>query len=175
MLFGLLFSALWAGLGRIGKDPSAPFKFAMGLAQLGLGFGVLWYGANHADTMGMVALQWLILSYVLQTTGELCLSPVGLSLVTKLSPLRMASTVMGTWFLATAFSQDLAGRIAKLTGVEHGAESGAIPPPWETVGTYGRVFGLLALAALGAALVLLVLTPLLKRWMHLDDKGGSGA
>ena len=64
----------------------------------------------------MVAVSWLLLAYLLHTTGELCLSPVGLSMVTKLSPARIVSTVMGAWFLATAFSNFLAGLIAQLTG-----------------------------------------------------------
>ena len=80
-------------------------KFALGLLQLGLGFGALWYGAQKADARGMVAVSWLLLGYLLHTTGELCLSPVGLSMVTKLSPRRLVSTVMGAWFLATAFSR----------------------------------------------------------------------
>lgn len=170
MLFGLIFSQLWVFLGRRGKDPSAPFKFGLGLIQLGIGFGVLWWAAKSADPMGMVAMQFLILSYVLQTTGELCLSPVGLSLVTKLSPTRMASAVMGTWFLATAFSQYLASFIARLTGGEHGAGEGTLPPPWETVNTYGEVFGQLGIVAVAAGFLLFVLTPFLNKWMHLDPK-----
>jgi proton-dependent oligopeptide transporter, POT family len=176
MLFGLIFSSLWVSLGRRGKDPSAPFKFGLGLVQLGLGFGILWWATKSADSMGMVAVSFLILSYVLQTTGELCLSPVGLSLVTKLSPVRMASAVMGTWFLATAFSQYLAAIIAKLTGGEHGGGSGASPPPWETVGTYGEVFGQLGIVAVVAGFVLFALSPFLNKWMHLSPKelGNSG-
>ncbi|MDZ4755075.1 MAG: peptide MFS transporter [Phycisphaerae bacterium] len=169
LLFGLGFSALWGYLGRLNKDPSAPFKFGLGLIQLGLGFGVLWYGAKHSDSGGMVAMQFLLLSYALQTTGELCLSPVGLSLVTKLSPTRMASAVMGTWFLATAFSHYLAGFIAKLTsGAGSEVPGAATPPPWETVHTYGTVFGQLGIVAIAAGFVLFALTPLLRKWMHLS-------
>lgn len=173
MLFGLIFSSLWVMLGKRGLDPSAPFKFGLGLVQLGVGFGVLWWGATTADSMGMVAMGFLILSYVLQTTGELCLSPVGLSLVTKLSPARMASAVMGMWFLATAFSQYLAAIIAALTGGEHGGEAGTVPPPWETVGTYADVFGKLGIAAVIAGVVLFGLTPFLNKWMHLNPKEAS--
>ena len=113
-------------LGTRGLEPSTPVKFSLGLLQLGLGFGAFWYGAQSANDRGMVAVVWLLLGYLLHTTGELCLSPVGLSMVTKLSPARIVSTVMGAWFLATAFSNYLAGAIAQLTGVEGEGEE----PRW---------------------------------------------
>jgi POT family proton-dependent oligopeptide transporter len=115
----------------------------------------------------MVAMSWLVWGYLFQTTGELCLSPVGLSLVTKLSPVRVVSTIMGAWFLATSFSHILAAAIAGLTGVG-GEEGGAIPPPTETVGTYGAVFGFIAAAAIGIGVFLFLVSPLLNRLMALD-------
>ena len=167
LLLGLVFTAVWSWLGARGWEPSTPTKFALGLLQLGLGFGTFWYGATHADSRGMVAIGWLLLGYLFQTTGELCLSPVGLSMVARLSPTRLVSTVMGTWFLATAFSQFLAAFIAQFTSVGHGeGEVGAIPPPQETVLVYGDVFGKIALAAILSATVCFLLVPLLKRWMH---------
>ena len=99
-------------------------KFALGLLQLGLGFLAFWYGAQTADQRGMVSIIWLVVGYWLQTTGELCLSPVGLSTMTKLSPKVLVSTLMGAWFLATAFSQYLAAIISQFTGVTHGPYSG---------------------------------------------------
>ncbi|GIW79451.1 MAG: hypothetical protein KatS3mg105_1258 [Gemmatales bacterium] len=171
ILLGIVFSALWSFLGNRGLEPSTPVKFALGLLQLGLGFGAVWYGAKLADDRGMVALSWLFLGYLLMTTGELCLSPVGLSMVTKLSPAFLVSTVMGMWFLATAFSQFLAAIIAQFTRVGgHGSEggSGAIPIPNETVRIYGDVFGQIAITAIGSALICFLLAPLLRRWMHED-------
>lgn len=173
LLFGLAFSALWGFLSARGWEPTTPVKFALGLIQLGLGFGVLWYGAQQADRRGMVSLGWLILGYLLHTTGELCLSPVGLSMVTKLSPARIVSTMMGAWFLATAVSQYVAGQIAALTGVPQteGADGlgAVIPPPTETLGLYADVFGRIALWAIGAGLVCWLLAPLLTRWMQQED------
>lgn len=167
LVFGLAFSALWTFLGARGLEPSTTVKFAMGLLQLGLGFGAFWYGAQQADERGMVSLGWLFLGYLLHTSGELCLSPVGLSMITRLSPARMVSTVMGVWFLATAFSQFLAAIIAQFTGVTHAEEGGgAVPPPIETVNVYGDVFGKIALAALISAVVCFLLAPILNRWMH---------
>ena len=169
VIFGLFFTALWGFLGKRGLEPSTPVKFALGLVQLALGFGAFWYGAEQAGDGGMVWLGWLLLGYLLHTTGELCLSPVGLSMVVRLSPKRIVSTVMGAWFLATAFSQVLGSVIASLTGVvtEEGAAQ-VIPPPQETVGVYGYVFGTIGIVAAGAAVVLFALAPLLKKWMHED-------
>ena len=169
LVFGLVFTALWAGLARVHLEPSTPVKFALGLLQLGLGFGAFWYGTLQANPRGMVGLEWLLLGYLLQTTGELCLSPVGLSMVTRLSPSHLVATVMGVWFLATAFSQFLAAIIAQFTGVaqEAGGEQ-VIPPPSQTVGLYGGVFGKIAVAALISALICFALSPLLKRWMHSE-------
>ena len=166
LAFGPVFSWLWGVLGR--RDPSAGVKFGLGLVQLGLGFACFWMGAKSADSNGMVAMSWLVLGYLLQTTGELCLSPVGLSLVTKLSPVRVVSTIMGAWFLATAFSHLLAAFLAKLTGVKEA--DGTIPPPSQTVGTYGEVFGLIAVLAIAAGFVLFILSPMLRRLMALDDE-----
>lgn len=167
--FGLLFTFLWSFLAARGREPSTPVKFSLGLLQLGLGFGALWYGAESADARGMVSVVWLLLGYLLHTTGELCLSPVGLSMVTKLSPGRIVSTVMGAWFLATAFSNFLAGLIAQLTGVHgDGGEAQVIPPPTGTVHLYGDVFGQIGVVAIGSALICLALSPLLRRWMHAD-------
>ncbi len=178
VLFGLVFSALWRELGKRGMDPPAPVKFSMGLGQLGLGFLVLWFGAQSADARGMVPVTFLLLGYLLHTTGELCLSPVGLSMVTKLSPKRLVSTVMGAWFLATAFSNLLAAVIASFTGVEHGGGAeGGIPVPLETVNVYGSVFFQIGVAACASAVFLLVLSPVLTKFMHRDmplEEGAGG-
>jgi len=174
LLFGLVFTALWGVLGTRGIEPSTPVKFGFGLLQLGLGFGALWYGAHTADARGMVLIPWLLLGYLLHTTGELCVSPVGLSMVTVLSPARMVSTMMGAWFMASAFAQYLAGQIAKLTSPEQeGAAEQLIPPPVETVGVYGEVFGQIAIAALVAAVICWALAPLLNRWMHKGESSES--
>jgi proton-dependent oligopeptide transporter, POT family len=167
LTFGLVFTALWGWLANRGIEPATPYKFAAGLVQLGLGFGCFWLGAANADTRGMVAVSWLLVGYMFQTTGELCISPVGLSMVTKLSPKVLVSTVMGAWFLATAFSQYLAMIISQFTGVSHaeGAEK-IIPPPIETVNLYGDVFQQIAIAAVAAGVICLVLAPVLQKWMH---------
>lgn len=174
LIFGLVFSALWTFLGTRGLEPSTPFKFSLGLLQLGLGFAAFWYGSQRGDARGMTAIAWLLLGYLLHTTGELCLSPVGLSMVTKLSPTRIVSTVMGSWFLATAFSNYLAGVIAAFTGVSGSEGEQIIPAPIQTVHVYGGVFGKIAITAIVSALICFALTPLLRKWMHPEVAEAEG-
>ena len=169
LLFGLVFTMLWTFLASRRMEPSTPVKFSLGLLQLGLGFVALWYGAQQADERGVVAVSWLLLGYLLHTTGELCLSPVGLSMVTKLSPRRLVSTVMGAWFLATAFSGYLSGIIARLTGVQgEGEGAQVVPPPIETVNIYGDVFGQIAVIAIVSSLICFAISPILRKWMHAE-------
>ncbi len=179
MIFGLIFSTMWTVLARRNLEPNTPIKFSLGLLQLGLGFAAMWYGVSIADDRGMTGMIWVLLGYLLHTTGELCLSPVGLSMVTRLSPKRLVSTLMGAWFLATAFSNYLAAIIAALTNVGHGSDGGKlIPVPAETIDVYGGVFGQIAITACLSAVVMLLISPILKKWMHEDllgaDSGGSG-
>ena len=170
LLFGLPLSALWAFLAARKRDPSTPVKFGLGIILLGAGFGVFWWGAESADARGMSSMIFLLAGWLLATTGELFSSPVGLSMVTKLSPGRLVSTVMGGWFLATAFSNYLAAVIATFTGVAH-EEGGLqfIPSPAETVATYGDVFGLIGVIAVGAGVFLLLISPFLRRGMHIEE------
>lgn len=171
LVFGLLFTALWGILAKLKIEPSTPIKFSLGLLQLGLGFLAFWYGAQASDERGMVFAGWLLLGYLLHTTGELCLSPVGLSMVTKLSPQRLVSTVMGAWFLATAASSFLAAIIAQLTGVaQEGEGEMVIPIPAESVHVYGDVFKVIAYLSLGSAVICFILSPLLTRWMHAGEE-----
>ena len=172
LIFALAFNWLWATLRSKGLDPNAAIKFGLGLIQLGLGFGAFWLGAQNADNIGMVGISWLTLGILLQTTGELCLSPVGLSTMTKLSPKHLVSTLMGAWFLATAFSQYLAGAISQFTSVE---SVEGFPPPTDTVNVYGGVFYSIAVTAIGSGVVCIILSPLLKYMMHenvtVDENG----
>ena len=168
MIFGLVLTGLWGYLGARGLEPSTPVKFALSLIQVGMGFAMLYFGAQTADSDGMVASYWLLLMYLLLTTGELCLSPVGLSMVTKLTPGRLVSTVMGSWFLATAFSQFLAGIIAQYASVNEGGGN-IVPIPSATVHIYGDVYKMVAILACGAGVVCLALSPLLKKWMHIGE------
>ena len=129
IIFAPIFASLWIALGKRNKEPNTTYKFAMGIIQLGLGFGVFVLGASLAGPSGMVALVFLLMGYLLHTTGELCISPVGLSMVTKLSPARMVSMVMGAWFLSFAMAQHVGGIIASMTSTAQYMERGVIYEP----------------------------------------------
>jgi proton-dependent oligopeptide transporter, POT family len=161
LLFSPFFIWLWRKLGP--REPSTPLKFGLGVVQLGLGFGALWLGAVGAKDTGIVSLSWLMLGIALHTSGELCLSPVGLSMITKLAPRRIVGVMMGAWFLASAEAQYMASVIARLTGVK-GAEGGpAAVAPVDTVMVYGSVFGGIAVTALVIGALMCAVSPLLAR------------
>ena len=107
-----LMAWLWVRLGS--KDPSSPAKFTFGLLFAALGFGVLAIAAQFAADGVRVSPAWLALVYLLHTIGELCLSPVGLSAMTRLAPARIAGLVMGAWFLASSVGNYLGGAMASL-------------------------------------------------------------
>ncbi len=115
VIFGAIFSMIWVALGRRGRDPSIPAKFGLALVQLGAGYGVLVLGAAWGVS-GIVPLVFLVMCYLLHTTGELCLSPVGLSAVTKLAPKAIVGMVMGAWFLSISTGHKIAGYVNALAG-----------------------------------------------------------
>lgn len=119
IIFGSVFSMMWVKLSKIGKNPNIPMKFAFGILQLGFGFLLTYVGFKFADN-NLVPLLTLVFLYMFHTTGELFLSPIGLSMVTKLSPKKLAGTAMGAWFLSFAIANFLGGQIATLTGGGHG-------------------------------------------------------
>ena len=109
--FAPVFAWLWLTLGRRGSEPSTPVKFSLGLILVGAGFLLLMWGSMFAQT-GQVSPLWLTGVYLLHTFGELCLSPVGLSAMTKLAPVRIAGLMMGVWFLAASVGNFMAGRVS---------------------------------------------------------------
>ncbi|HEY4105255.1 MAG TPA: peptide MFS transporter [Polyangiaceae bacterium] len=167
LLFAPAFSALWLYLERRHQDPSTPLKFGLGIVQLGLGFVALYFGAFESRATGVVPMFWLVLGYLLHSTGELCLSPIGLSMMTKLSPPRITGMMMGVWFLSSAFAQYAASLIAQLTGVG-GASSAAraTPKAVDTVMVYGSVFHGIAEVALVVGVIVIALSPFIARRMH---------
>lgn len=117
ILLAPMFGAMWLRLAARNLNPSLPMKMALGLIQLGLGFLVMYFAAKLVLAGNQVLPTWLILTYLLHTTGELCLSPIGMSAVTKLSPKRYAGQMMGTWFMGAALGNLIAGIVAgKFTG-----------------------------------------------------------
>ena len=164
MLLALPFATLWVWLARKNLEPSTPVKFGLGIIQAGLGFGALVVGAQFPDAAGKVAMIWLILAYFLHTTGELCLSPVGLSAVTKLSIGRVVGVSMGTWFLATALSETVATRLGKLAAVD--MHAGEVVSSADALATYTELFEFLMYVGIGVGVLVLLVSPLLRRGMH---------
>ncbi|MDP9415326.1 MAG: peptide MFS transporter [Pseudomonadota bacterium] len=162
ILFAPGFAWLWTALGRRGLEPSAPAKFGLALIQLGAGFLVLIAGAAAAGPDAAIPVLFIFLIYLLHTTGELCLSPVGLSAMNRLAPAHMASLIMGTWFFASATGNFAAGLIAAATGAE-GLEGEAAGR--ETV---LDVYSTIGWVAVGVGVAVIVVSPLIKKLMHLD-------
>jgi POT family proton-dependent oligopeptide transporter len=147
ILLAPLFSALWLWLGS--RNPSIPAKMGLGLIFLGVGFSVLAWGSANASLESPVSPTWLVVTYFFHTIGELCLSPIGLSSITRLSPARYVGQMMGIWFMGAALGNLVAGRVAGLI------ESLPLPQLFGAVTTFSAVAGL----------VLLVLSKPLKSWI----------
>jgi POT family proton-dependent oligopeptide transporter len=155
IIFAPFFAALWVWLGRKNLEPSSPLKFIFGLALLGVGFFVMYFATKIAASGELAAPSWLIITFLFHTFGELSLSPVGLSLVTKLAPKGYGGQMMGIWFLSVALGNLFAGLIAgEASG---GSEEGLAAMPDQ--------FMMIVYTVMGSALVLLLLKPVLKKMM----------
>jgi POT family proton-dependent oligopeptide transporter len=168
ILLAPLFAMLWTRLGKVGLEPSAPAKFGLALVQLGAGFLVLVAGAYAVGVDNPTPVIFIFLIYLLHTTGELCLSPVGLSAMNRLAPAHLAGLIMGTWFFASATGNFAAGLIASATGA--GALEGSASAAKETVLSVYQTVGWVAVAV-GIAVV--VVSPFVRRLMHLDTLGAD--
>jgi POT family proton-dependent oligopeptide transporter len=155
VIFAPLFAYVWVALGKRNLDPSAPAKFGLGLVLLGVGFLVMMGAAQLIIANGegsQAAPTWLLMTYLLHTFGELCLSPVGLSNVTKLSPPRFVGQMMGTWFLGAALGNLVAGLVGGHVG---GGAITEMPSQFLTMAFIGG----------GAGLLMLALSPMIRKMM----------
>jgi POT family proton-dependent oligopeptide transporter len=143
IVFAPLFSALWIVLGRRGRDPSIPVKFAAGLILMGLGFLVMYVASMRVIAGHQVLPAWLVLCYLVQMWGDLCLAPVGLSSMTKLASPRFVGQIMGVWFLSIALGNNLAGQLAS----EYDASNlASLPALFLKIFEWGAVGGAVMLA-----------------------------
>ncbi|MCR9290206.1 MAG: oligopeptide:H+ symporter [Bacteroidetes bacterium] len=159
MIFAPVFSWLWIKLANAGKEPAAPYKFTVGLLLLGAGFLVLNLGKGAA-VAGLVPAVFLVMLYLLHTLGELALSPVGLSLVTKLAPKEIVGFLMGIWFLSSSIAHQAGKHIAKMTAVDPNSTVE------ETLELALGVFNNIGFFAIGSGVLLFLLAPMISRWMH---------
>ena len=164
VIFAALFSIMWNWLGARGLEPSVPVKFSIGLLLVGLGFLTLVFGAKFHDVAFRVPLFWLAAAYFLHSIGELCLSPVGLSMISKLSVPRLVGMMMGLWFLSSSVAQYVGGIIAQFASTE--TVAGQVLNPEVSLNTYLGVFQQIGIAGIVSGVVLLILSPFLKRGMH---------
>ncbi|MEO6708150.1 MAG: peptide MFS transporter [Planctomycetota bacterium] len=162
VLLGPLFAALWVWLERAKLNPSIPLKFGLALIQVGLGFGLLMLGIQGADAQGEIP--WFILTglYLIHTTAELCISPVGLSMVTKLAPTQITGLVMGAWFLSISLANFGAGLFSKIAGEANVSAEGG---PAALQG-YVSAFTPILWMTLGLGVLLALASPLVNKLMH---------
>ncbi len=154
---------LWIWLSKKKREPNSVIKFSLALFQLGLGFYAFVLGAGFADH-GIVSLFYFALGYFFMVTGELCLSPIGLSAITRLSPPKMVGLMMGMWFLATSYGQYLAGLIGSLMAIP--ADSDTTLSAMDSLPVYTGIFKKIALVSVLCGILLLILSPWLKKWMR---------
>ena len=159
-----LFAMLWIALAKRNMEPSTPIKFSIGIILVGLGFLALVYGMRSSEGL-QTGVFWIILIYLLHTLGELCLSPVGLSSVTKLSPQRIVGFMMGMWFFASAAGNYVAGLIARATASDASGVSNDVFDLTQKQ-SFMDVYTDVGFMAIGCGIFLAILTPILKKLMH---------
>lgn len=164
VIFAPIFSVLWTALARRGLEPGIPVKFALALMGVGAGFLFLVWGTQFAGSDFKVAIWWLAGLYLIHSIAELCISPVGLSMITKLSIARIVGLMMGVWFLSISVAQYVGGIVAQVASVE--TVGGQVTNLQVSMQTYTGVFWTIGIASVVIGAVLFVLSPLIKRWMH---------
>jgi POT family proton-dependent oligopeptide transporter len=167
LIFAPVFAALWTFLGRRGRNPGPMVKFGLSLIQVGAGFLILLLGAQFADGAFRMPLIFLVLMYMLHTSGEMFMSPVGLSQMTKLSPLSIVSFVMAVWYMALAMGNLVAGWIAGIASTE--TIGGQVLDPAAAMTQSLLVFKIIGLISIGIGVLFLALSPILKKWSHGSD------
>ena len=162
IILAIPISMMWTRLSKSGKNPRTPYKFGLGLLFAGISFYILAISGNSANENGLVPFAYLLLMYFLLSVGELFMSPVGLSKITDLSPKRIVAFMMGVWFLSSAFAFQVVGFIGKQLAIESDDKNvGGI----QTLGIYTDGFELIAYYSIGAGLIVLLASPLIKKLM----------
>jgi len=166
VIFAPLMSMLWIELAKRGLEPSIPVKFSIALVGVGLGFLFLVFGSTFAGPGSnfQVGVWWLAGLYLIHSLAELCISPVGLSMITKLSIARIVGMMMGVWFLSISVAQYVAGVVAQFASVE--TVGGQVTNLKVSLDTYTQTFTTIAYIAIGAGVVLFLLSWPLQKWMH---------
>jgi POT family proton-dependent oligopeptide transporter len=163
IIFAPILGAIWIALSKRNKEPNTVVKFSLGFIFLGLGFLIFFLSRSLATPEGFAPLWTFLFAYLVISVGELCLSPIGLSMITRLTPVRLHGVMMGTWFLASAYGQYGAGIIGSILAKVD--KSIANPTNWDKLVEYTGGYYSIALVAICAGIVLLLLSPILNRIM----------
>ena len=188
ILLAIPFTLLWSWLTKVHQNPSTPVKFGVGLIFLGLGFLCFGYSGHWADELAKTPMFYLLLGYFIYTVGEMFISPIGLSKITELSPLKYASFMMGIWFLSSSYGHFFAGKIAKFTSSENATQmwfqEGAfdqlilaltgysyetaqtLAPSFQQLYAYLSTYATVGLISVSVGIAALLLSPIIKKMMH---------
>ncbi len=164
VIFAPILSWFWLALNKKGWEPSIQVKFGIALLLVGLGFVVLSWSTGTANADFRVALWWLVLTYFLHSIAELCISPVGLSMITKLAIARVVGMMMGVWFLSISIGEYLAGAAAQAASVQ--TVGGEVTNPQLALQTYAHTFMVGGESTMVAGVILLAISPWLRKIMH---------
>ncbi len=160
VILSFFFAWLWTWLAKRKLEPATPVKFGLAFVLMAIGF-LVFYGACLNAESGLISLFAFAVGYMFIIAGELCLSPIGLSMVTKLSPVRMVAVMMGIWFFASAGGEFLAGKIGKMMSVPEAVQNNAVA----SLPYYATILKEIAIASAIAGAFILLLSPLVKKWM----------
>jgi len=161
VILSFVFAWLWPFLNKRGLEPSTPLKFALSFLLLGIGFYVFYAACTFSTGTGLISLFAFVAGYFFIICGELCLSPIGLSMVTKLSPQKIVAMMMGIWFFASAIGEFLAGKIGSLMSVPENV----VNNPVLSLPYYANILNKIGMYSIGIAVVLICLVPVIRKWM----------
>lgn len=161
IVLSFVFAWLWPWLNKRGKEPSTPLKFALSFILMGIGFYVFFLACKSSSGTGLIPLWAFTAGYFFIISGELCISPIGLSMVTKLSPAKIVAMMMGIWFFASAIGEFLAGKIGSLMSVPEAVQNNAVA----SMPYYADILNKIAIGSVAVGIILFLIVPLLKKWM----------
>jgi len=161
IILSFVFAWLWPFLNKRGLEPSTPLKFAISFILLGAGFYVFYAACAFSKASGLIPLLSFVAGYFLIICGELCLSPIGLSMVTKLAPQKIVAMMMGIWFFASAVGEFLAGKIGSLMSVP----KNVVNNPVLSLPYYANILSKIGMYSIGIGIVLICLVPIIRKWM----------
>jgi POT family proton-dependent oligopeptide transporter len=161
IILTFLFAWLWPWLNKKGKEPSTPLKFSLSFILMGIGFFVFYLACKMNVGSGLIPLWTFVAGYLFIISGELCISPIGLSMITKLAPVKVVAMMMGIWFFASAVGEFMAGKIGSLMSVPEAVQNDAIA----SMPYYADILYKIAVGSVGVGLLLWITVPLLKKWM----------